>query len=187
MYGDCKTTCLTWGIETGNGWFFLLDALCRQIQNHINQHNDWIKEYGKKYYDKCKKEKKKCNIKKTDLQPIPQVVAVQIKEKFGMIRFYYNGGDNIISGMVRLAEELSDRICEDCGVMNETVVNTGKGWVRTLCLNCRPETEKVVHNKALKYDKKLITAWNKAKNSPPETLKEKMERVEKVEKMSKKK
>lgn len=60
----------------------------------------------------------------------PQVVALQVKEKYGGLRFYYTGGDDVIEGMVSLAETLSFRTCEICG-------SPGKprrdGWVRTLC------------------------------------------------------
>jgi hypothetical protein len=54
----------------------------------------------------------------------------QIKEKFGGLRFYYQGGDDHISGMVSMAEVWAGRTCETCG-------NKGKhrsgGWIRTLC------------------------------------------------------
>lgn len=54
----------------------------------------------------------------------------QIKEKFGGLRFYYDGGDDAIYGMVEMAEAWAHRSCETCG-------NVGKqrngGWIRTLC------------------------------------------------------
>ena len=54
----------------------------------------------------------------------------QIKEKFGGLRFYYQGGDDHIDGMVTMAEVWAGRTCETCG-------NLGKrregGWIRTLC------------------------------------------------------
>jgi hypothetical protein len=54
----------------------------------------------------------------------------QIKEKFGGLRFYYDGGDAEISGMVRMAESWADRTCEECG--NKGMHRNG-GWIRTLC------------------------------------------------------
>jgi hypothetical protein len=61
---------------------------------------------------------------------VKQVVAIQVKEKFGGLRFYYVGGDKIVDGMVRMAESWADNTCEVCG-------NPGKprkgGWIRTLC------------------------------------------------------
>lgn len=59
-----------------------------------------------------------------------QVTAVQVKEKFGSLRFYYSGGDNIVKGMVRMAEAMSEVTCEECGAPGE--LRNGR-WIRTLC------------------------------------------------------
>ena len=82
-----------------------------QIQNYI----DWKQEQKEKYGrgEGCK-----------------QVVAVQVKEKFGGLRFYYEGGDEHISGMVRMAEEWADHSCEECGKPGKS---RSGGWIRTLC------------------------------------------------------
>jgi hypothetical protein len=61
---------------------------------------------------------------------IPQVTLDQVKEKFGTLRFYYTGGDDYISGMVRMAESMSALTCEECGSPGR--VRRG-GWIRTLC------------------------------------------------------
>lgn len=67
----------------------------------------------------------------------------QIKEKFGGLRFYYSGGDDEISGMVRMAELWAGRSCEKCG-------NVGKrrdgGWIRTLCDEHEAEYQKNRNN-----------------------------------------
>lgn len=59
-----------------------------------------------------------------------QVVALQVKEKFGTLRFYYTGGDDIISGMVLMAECLSSVMCETCGNAGKL---RGSGWLYTAC------------------------------------------------------
>jgi len=60
----------------------------------------------------------------------PQIIASQVKEKYGTLRFYYYGGDDYCHGVESMAESMSAKTCEDCG-------NTGKllaqGWHRTLC------------------------------------------------------
>lgn len=56
--------------------------------------------------------------------------VAQIKEKFGGLRFYYDGGDDEISGMVRMAESWASHTCEDCGNKGK---QRGGGWIRTLC------------------------------------------------------
>lgn len=104
-FGDPTDTLMCFGFEHGDGWYKILDALCGQIQNHL----DWINREEEK---------------------VQQVVAIQVKEKFGELRFYYEGGDAVVDGMVRMAESWSFNTCEVCG-------NPGKrrkgGWIRVLC------------------------------------------------------
>ena len=98
-------TCMCWGFEHGDGWFNIIDQLCGAIQNHI----DWQDKQG---------------------QQVAQVVADQVKEKFGTLRFYYSGGDDIIDGMVRMAEAMTAVTCEVCGASGK---QRSGGWIRTLC------------------------------------------------------
>ena len=93
------------GFAIGAGWWHLIDTLCGNIQSHL----DWKEKQGK---------------------PVPQVVAAQIKEKFGGLRFYYDGGDDKVSGMVTMAESWADSTCEVCGVPG---TRRDGGWIRTLC------------------------------------------------------
>ncbi len=98
-------TCMCWGFSHADGWFNIIDQLCANIQGHI----DWKAKNG---------------------HVVPQVVAEQVKEKFGTLRFYYRGGDEAIDGMVRMAESMSGVTCEDCGAPGTT---GGQGWIKTLC------------------------------------------------------
>ena len=118
-----NTTCMCWGFSVGDGWYWLIDNLCLNIQNHIDNHNDDCVQYKGKY------EQYK------DYEIIPQVVAVQVKEKFGGLRFYYNGGDDHIRSLVDFAESLSYKICEDCGT-TKNVGHTTSGGIGTLCEDC---------------------------------------------------
>jgi len=103
-------SCLYFGFECGNGWYWLIDNLCNTIQSYIDNN-------------------KHLNI--------PQVTATQVKEKFGGLRFYIDGGDKHIQGMISLAESMSYNICENCGT-TENVTQT-KGWVYTRCENCKKD------------------------------------------------
>jgi hypothetical protein len=112
-------TCMCWGIDTGDGWYNLLDVLCNNIQSHldnIERANEYKKEKGQ------------------ETTPIEQIEAVQVKEKFGGLRFYVNYQDQYIEGLIDMAESMSYKICETCG-------NTGspnkEGWIITLCEHCR--------------------------------------------------
>jgi hypothetical protein len=93
------------GFAVGEGWWVILDKLMGQIQHHI----DW---------------------KNREREVVPQVVISQIKEKFGGLRFYYDGGDDYISGLVTMAESWAGSICEDCGSIG---TRRDGGWIRTLC------------------------------------------------------
>ena len=101
------------GFAVGPGWWPLIKTLCHLIQSHI----DWKNNRAEKYPDLMYK-------------PVEQVVAHQIKEKFGGLRFYYDGGNDIIAGMVTMAEEIANQTCETCGSPGRTY---SSGWVRTLC------------------------------------------------------
>jgi len=67
---------------------------------------------------------------KWNRQPIPAVYIGQIKEKFGTLRFYYDGGDDTIRGMIRFAEHLSSVTCAETGLAGST--HKRGGWYRTL-------------------------------------------------------
>ncbi len=93
------------GFAVGKGWYPILELLCANIQSHI----DW---------------------RNRESEVVPQVVVEQIKEKFGGLRFYYQGGDEQVHGMVRMAEAWASIACEECGGIGK---RRSGGWVRTLC------------------------------------------------------
>lgn len=65
------------------------------------------------------------------IEPIcSQLVADQVKEKFGGLRFYHHGGDELCNGVIDMAQAMSFRICEECGSPGKV---GGKAWIRTLC------------------------------------------------------
>jgi hypothetical protein len=67
------------------------------------------------------------------------VVADQVKEKWGSLRIYYHGGNHKVSALVEEAERQSAHVCEACGSVIDVECRHDKGgyWVRTLCLKCR--------------------------------------------------
>jgi len=111
-------TAMCWGIEVGDGWFWLLDKLCSLIQGHID-------------VDKNRE----------------QLEAIQVKEKFGGLRFYCSGSDEMIEGMIRFAEHLSFEICERCG--STQAIRQTEGWIKTLCEGCREEMNYESRNPSL--------------------------------------
>ena len=97
----------------GKGWWNIIWSLSTAIQNHIDWHNSRPPEYREEGW-----------------QVVEQVVVLQIKEKFGELRFYYNGGDDKIYGMVVMAEMWASHTCERCGDPGK--LRAG-GWMKTLC------------------------------------------------------
>jgi hypothetical protein len=96
------------GFAVGAGWWPIIENLCANIQHHT----DWWN-------------------KNRETRPVVEQVTVnQIKEKFGGLRFYYSGGDDEISGMVRMAESWAAHSCEECGTPGK---RRSGGWIRTLC------------------------------------------------------
>jgi hypothetical protein len=59
---------------------------------------------------------------------------VQVKEKYGGLRFYVNGGNVDTDKLISEAEALSYEICEVCGKKGKP---NEDGWISTLCKKCR--------------------------------------------------
>ena len=96
-----------------DAWIQLVDDLCCAIQNHVDRF---------KRYDA------------NGVHAVEQVICKQMKEKFGELRFYYENGNEYISGMVNLATSISYNMCIECS-SRENLGRT-KGWVTTMCKSC---------------------------------------------------
>jgi hypothetical protein len=58
------------------------------------------------------------------------IKASQVKEKFGTLRFYINGGDEKADEIISAAEDRSAVTCEGCGEPGKL---RGKYWLYTAC------------------------------------------------------
>ena len=158
-YAPMTHTAMCWGFECGDGWYNIIDALCSNIQHHVDQKrnerarvlkfNRAMKRalagdtrplqmyftFGNKTEpDEWAIENSSKAIVKAEFREVPahmpHITASQVKEKFGGLRFYTNGYTDEIGGMIRMAESMSYRTCEVCG-------NPGRsnhhGWISTLC------------------------------------------------------
>jgi hypothetical protein len=76
-----------------------------------------------------------------NLEPL-NIVAAQVKEKFGGLRFYIEGCDESVYdkvyALIDEAEHQSYKICETCGKDGE--LRQG-GWMVTACDECQKEYE----------------------------------------------
>ena len=96
-----QESCMYWGFACDDGWFTLIDTLCAKLQAH------------------------------TDLNGAPQVVATQVKEKYGELRFYVQAADKYQHGMIAFATAMSAQLCEKCGHPGKRF--NRNGWLMTRC------------------------------------------------------
>jgi len=152
--GKVTETLMCWGFEHGDGWYDIIDNMCSAIQGHLDwkeksrqaaidfnqmledaQHGDWRafneyhSQFAPSYVERARETFLESKPRQVD-EPIPQVVAVQVKEKFGTLRFYYNGGDEYVRGVVSMAEYMSGTTCEECGSPGK---RPSGGWIQKLC------------------------------------------------------
>ena len=69
-----------------------------------------------------------------------EVAVVQVKEKFGGLRFYYGGAPGWFGKLADACEDASYCICEECG--RPGAQTERHGWVRTECEECEKEAER---------------------------------------------
>jgi len=125
--GGISETPMAFGIQHGDGWYDILDALCYEIQNEV----DWVNRNRPDTKFRC--------------------VAEQVKEKYGTLRFYvrYEFDPDIlprdmdrlrnsmdkIGGMISMAERMSARVCEVCGIPSR-IDYTASVFPRNECDAC---------------------------------------------------
>lgn len=103
-------TCMCWGIDCGDGWYDLIDRLCAKIQKIIDD-DPALKGVYK---------------------------AVQVKEKWGGLRFYMNYHHDEAEKYIGEAEEESEKTCEVCG---KSGTLNDEGWISCLCDKCRNKND----------------------------------------------
>ena len=157
-HGDMRTTAACWGFEFSDGWFDIIWRLSEKLEPMILK----IKQENPRRTIRFLKAKEKWNHKirtfwidhfafKKDLfnrimtwiilklifnidQPeYPR--AVQMKEKYGTLRFYMNCETEEMSQAIAEAERESAHTCERCG-SKEGKLNR-YGWVSCECDKCR--------------------------------------------------
>lgn len=136
-----RESAMSWGLEVGDGWFDLLGNLCESL-SHL--YTSSLSLGDQRYVP----------------LDAPTVVASQVKEKFGSLRFYYRlqfsdqvkelekqaetdtklkeaidawSRDYIqfVDGIIHMAETISMRTCEITGLKGE-LHRTPGGWLKVL-------------------------------------------------------
>ena len=68
------------------------------------------------------------------------VIASQIKEKWGSLRFYVYQGTDEAWDLIDVAEELAEKTCEECGKPGK--LRSDHGWLTTQCEGCHNDSKK---------------------------------------------
>lgn len=105
---DKRSTAMCWGFNCDDGWYWLIDNLCSQLQ--------WDTDNNNKDNNH------------------PQIIASQVKEKFGGLRFYVQEASTEQYSIINWAESLSYHICENCGSTKN--IGRTQGWIKTICKEC---------------------------------------------------
>lgn len=101
---------IQFGIECGLGWYELVESITVKLQ-HYNEN---------------------CLCQDDWIWPL------QIKEKYGELRYYTSFSTDDIYEVIELATAASRSICEECGQPGEVF---GKTWIYTRCKDCREKLE----------------------------------------------
>ena len=110
--------------ECDDGWYQLISDLCKYIQGMIDN-NDHLE--------------------------LQQVKAVQVKEKFGTLRFYIEYFESVkgnkrqeewwskVYGAIHFAEFISRRFCERCGINQNVKMRSLTGRYHIYCDSCEEQ------------------------------------------------
>ena len=134
---DMRTTAMCWGLECGDGWYNIIDTLCglltyeyrsaKSRYDHLMEVGVGNVLYGTKTVTQEALDEAKI---KLDEETLKVPVAVQVKEKFGGLRFYVQAATDKHYNYISFAESMSYRTCEMCGAPGKTYTD---GWHTTLC------------------------------------------------------
>lgn len=129
----------------GDGWSGLLQALCLNIEHYLEYTNKIILSDDSLDID-------------ADDNSMYEFSFSQIKEKFGCLRIYYNGGDEFIAGAISFAEIVSDRTCEVCGGKGK---RRSTAWTSTLCDEHYADRKALDDSSKQKFEEQQLDMWNK--------------------------
>lgn len=139
-HADMRSTGMFWGFETGDGWYGIIRRLSERLTELDAKHSRWYRRlwawvcwiaeslgrrrwYTVWYALRCG-------------WPESSTIATQVKEKFGGLRFYISGGSEEAYTAIDEAAAESYRTCEHCGEPGKC---NERGWLATLCDNCRAD------------------------------------------------
>ena len=106
--GNMMETCMCWGFP-GDGWFQLIWDLSEKLEKMILE----------------------MKTQHPEMKYSPR--AVQVKEKYGTLRFYMSSETDEMSKAISVAEDISEKTCESCG---KEGILFSEGWCKVRCVDC---------------------------------------------------
>jgi hypothetical protein len=144
-----QESCMAFGLEVGDGWYNLIDILCEALTYTFTTSIEVDEEDGKRLGLEANRWKNDDKDRYFFKVEAPQVVASQVKEKFGTLRFYYHlkfdeantslaatkkypdlekinrRYCDYIDGIIHFADIASAHVCEVSGEKGELMVRGG--------------------------------------------------------------
>ena len=118
---------MAFGFECDDGWFDIIWQLCESLEKENKRMIDELEP----------NDKTKLLLQKGE----PALFrVVQVKEKFGTLRFYTDLSSDGMEKLIRKAEKKSCITCEVCG--KPGVLMARGYWYKTLCTECAKNESK---------------------------------------------
>lgn len=174
-HGSKQSTLMCWGFACGDGWYDIIWELSEKLEPLIKKFVDdnpnlECSNCGcskDRHYACLTRNPGKCLSihvnPDSDEEPPSNYFAcfcdsyvschpkaVQVKEKFGGLRFYMTSGNDEIYDLIGEAEAKSYKTCEECGEPGE---EKPMSWIRTLCDGCYENWEQIRAERAAKWNK----------------------------------
>jgi hypothetical protein len=123
--------------EVGYGWYAIIETLCEMLSRNVTRIRDKISYLS---IDLSPGNLERIRVYEEELaeaiEELPQIM--QVKEKFGGLRFYAFHAEGVNRSYINFAETLSMRTCEWCGAPGEA---RSDGWTKVLCEKHHKERE----------------------------------------------
>lgn len=103
------------GFECASGWCNIIYDLSIKIEKILNDYAENHKVPEGEEYERF------------------EMFAVQVKEKYGTLRFYMSCETDEITDLIHEAQALSSQTCENCGAPAKM---RGKSWIEVKCDTC---------------------------------------------------
>jgi hypothetical protein len=103
VHRDVRRTLMPFGFQCEDGWFNLIRSLCEELEPLVAE----VERTTKK-----------------------QFKVIEVKQKFGSLRFYVDNANDAIRECIEVAQQQSSGICELCGRAGR--LRQGD-WLRVQC------------------------------------------------------